>query len=152
MHHELSLQILKSVTTSLGDKLRTFSKNTCSAFVTYELQWEREACIRRTMRQATVDHPRPGNTVVTQTTAIPGSARHPTSIPTPLQHVTAPLSSHRVPAENVPECAPPGGTAGKRLKSFSLQTYKVHALGDYVATIERFGTTDSYSTSTVFDS
>jgi len=149
MHHELSLQILKIVTTSLGDKLRTFSKKTCSAFVTYELEREREARIRRTMRQTTIDHPRPGNTGVTQTIAIPGS--HPTDIPTLLQHVTTPLSSHCVPAENVPECAPPGGTTGKRLKSFSLQTYKVHALGDYVATIEQFGTTDSYSTSTVFD-
>ncbi|KAG2081012.1 uncharacterized protein F5147DRAFT_783966 [Suillus discolor] len=32
-----------------------------------------------------------------------------------------------------------------RTVSFNLQTYKFHALGDYVSCIRRFGTTDSYS-------
>ena len=36
------------------------------------------------------------------------------------------------------------------LKNFNLETYKYHLLGDYIATIRRFGTTDSYSTTTVF--
>ena len=36
------------------------------------------------------------------------------------------------------------------LKNFNLETYKYHLLGDYVATICRFGTTDSYSMTTVF--
>jgi hypothetical protein len=36
-----------------------------------------------------------------------------------------------------------------KAKSFSLHTYKNHALGDYVQTIRLFGTTDSYSTQTV---
>ena len=36
------------------------------------------------------------------------------------------------------------------LKNFNLETYKYHSLGKYVATIHRFGTTDSYSTTTVF--
>lgn len=31
----------------------------------------------------------------------------------------------------------------------NLNTYKVHALGDYVETIRRYGTTDSYSTESV---
>jgi hypothetical protein len=34
-------------------------------------------------------------------------------------------------------------------KNFNLQTYKYHSLGDYVKTIRQFGTTDSYSTTTV---
>jgi len=34
-------------------------------------------------------------------------------------------------------------------KQFNLQTYKYHSLGDYVKTIRQFGTTDSYSTTTV---
>lgn len=34
-------------------------------------------------------------------------------------------------------------------KDFNLFTYKLHALGDYVATIAWFGTTDSYSTQPV---
>ncbi|KAG1817179.1 uncharacterized protein BJ212DRAFT_1299342 [Suillus subaureus] len=34
----------------------------------------------------------------------------------------------------------------RRKKSFNLQTYKFHVLGDYVTSIHHFGTTDSYST------
>jgi hypothetical protein len=30
-------------------------------------------------------------------------------------------------------------------KMFNLQTYKVHALGDYVSSIKTYGTTDSYT-------
>lgn len=37
----------------------------------------------------------------------------------------------------------------QKLKGFNLSTYKYHALGDYVDTIRRFGTTDSYSTQPV---
>ncbi|TFY53731.1 hypothetical protein EVG20_g9986 [Dentipellis fragilis] len=40
----------------------------------------------------------------------------------------------------------PVNIGGKRAKSFNLTTYKLHSLGDYVATIRMFGTTDSYST------
>jgi hypothetical protein len=38
---------------------------------------------------------------------------------------------------------------GRRLKSFNLDTYKYHALGDYANTIRRLGTTDSFSTELV---
>ena len=34
-------------------------------------------------------------------------------------------------------------------KTFNLDTYKYYLLGDYTSTIHRFGTTDSYSTTTV---
>jgi hypothetical protein len=37
----------------------------------------------------------------------------------------------------------------KKKKAFNIQTYKCHALGDYVETIRKFGTTDSYSTEPV---
>jgi hypothetical protein len=36
----------------------------------------------------------------------------------------------------------------RQSKTLNLQTYKVHALGDYVATIMHYGTTDSYTTET----
>lgn len=39
--------------------------------------------------------------------------------------------------------------AARRPKTFNLQTYKLHALGDYSASIRNFGTTDSYSTEPV---
>jgi hypothetical protein len=38
---------------------------------------------------------------------------------------------------------------GKKKKVFNIQTYKCHALGDYVETIRKYGTTDSYSTEPV---
>jgi hypothetical protein len=37
----------------------------------------------------------------------------------------------------------------KLRKIFSMCTYKLHALGHYVAAVARFGTTDSYSTQIV---
>ena len=39
--------------------------------------------------------------------------------------------------------------SGPKQKTFSLNTYKLHALGDYSRTIRLFGTTDSYSTQIV---
>src|SRR5882762_7684550 len=47
-----------------------------------------------------------------------------------------------------PATSGPTSTAIKS-KTLNLSTYKLHALGDYVDTIRRFGTTDSYSTQTV---
>jgi hypothetical protein len=40
---------------------------------------------------------------------------------------------------------------GRLEKKFNLQTYKFHSLGDYIANIRRYGTTDSYSTERVSD-
>jgi hypothetical protein len=48
-----------------------------------------------------------------------------------------------------PEPEPEPELEGSRPKNFSLQTYKFHALGDYVETIRRYGTTDSFSTEPV---
>jgi hypothetical protein len=39
--------------------------------------------------------------------------------------------------------------ASKLQKTFNMCTYKLHALGDYVAAIARYGTTDNYSTQVV---
>jgi hypothetical protein len=41
------------------------------------------------------------------------------------------------------------GNNGRTRKIFNVETYKFHALGDYVETIRRYGTTDSYSTELV---
>jgi len=42
-----------------------------------------------------------------------------------------------------------GARKGGTKKKLNLNTYKFHSLGDYVATIRLFGTTDSYSTQLV---
>jgi len=54
-------------------------------------------------------------------------------------------------AANTPGSAP-GSTAsgtGPRTKNFNLNTYKLHALGDYPQTIRERGTTDNYTTQRV---
>lgn len=43
----------------------------------------------------------------------------------------------------------PLATSRPKQKKLNLHTYKFHALGDYVDTIQMFGTTDNYTTQTV---
>ena len=52
-------------------------------------------------------------------------------------------------AKKVSQGQPVPPPTGPIQKLFNLLTYKLHALGDYVYHIVRFGTTDSYSTQTV---
>ena len=40
-------------------------------------------------------------------------------------------------------------TPSQRKKHLNLNTYKLHAMGDYVSTIRQYGTIDSYSTQAV---
>jgi hypothetical protein len=94
MHTDHTLRLFDEVTVSIGEQFRTFTKYTCTAFETRELQ--READARRKKTEA---------------------------------HASS--------------------KATRRLKTFNLQTYKYHALGDYPAMIRRFGTCDSYSTEPV---
>jgi hypothetical protein len=42
-----------------------------------------------------------------------------------------------------------GTSSAAKEKHFNMYTPKIHALGDYVAHIYQFGTTDSYSTQSV---
>lgn len=44
---------------------------------------------------------------------------------------------------------PPNKVTGQQRKTLNLNTYKDHALGDYVETIRHYGTVDSYSTESV---
>ena len=41
------------------------------------------------------------------------------------------------------------GSGGARVKTFNLNTYKIHALGDYPQTIQERGTTDNYTSQRV---
>ncbi|KAG2045982.1 hypothetical protein BDR06DRAFT_852944, partial [Suillus hirtellus] len=41
---------------------------------------------------------------------------------------------------------PGTGSGGRKVKKFNLNTYKFHAMGDYVRLIRLFGTTDSFTT------
>lgn len=53
------------------------------------------------------------------------------------------------PSDPAPDPPATESDEGPRQKTFSLQTYKFHALGDYVDAIRRYGTTDSFSTEPV---
>ena len=41
-------------------------------------------------------------------------------------------------------------TSSRKLRKFNMETYKLHALGDYVLAIRLFGTTDNYNSQTVY--
>jgi hypothetical protein len=128
MHNDLTLDILDTVTISLGNELRNFSQKTCPAFETRELEREYSARIRREGKKSAPKR---------RTTA---SA----------SHADAPLQSDQ--ATSPPTRQQPGSkssTTGRRCKTFNLSTYKFHSYGDYVASIRKYGTTDSYSTEPV---
>lgn len=130
MHSDVTLQALRSTTKLLGNRLRHFRDHIAKAYNTFETPQEYDKRMRRKPK-TTTDLPTsppqvPGISpdVVEQSSVQSGQAT--TKNPQDIQ-----LDKQR------------------RTKAFSLQTFKVHALGDYVEAIERFGTTDSYSTQIV---
>lgn len=52
-------------------------------------------------------------------------------------------------ADNSTAASNPKKATGRQRKTLNLNTYKDHSLGDYVETIRRNGTVDSYSTESV---
>jgi hypothetical protein len=152
MHHELTLDIMGSVTVSLGDKLRAFSRNTCPAFATKELRREYNARVRRGAKRSAAQ----SNPTVTGSAPIQERAIPPRSGLTSPQSATAQSQSsiHANVAAETNQTShapanPPSGKAGRLPKTFNLNTYKLHSLGDYVNAIRKYGTTDSYSTEPV---
>lgn len=147
MHTESTLKIMENVTVSLGKKLREFTSKTCSAYNTRELQRETDARKRRQAKQGSRSQEKSQ-----------GVSQDPHPI-----HSTDPVDVPRVPVDphNAAPCdnaAPerPLGTSSqnskndtRRPKTLNLNTYKTHSLGDYVSTIRKYGTTDSYSTEPV---
>lgn len=107
MHTDHTLSLLATLTAVLGERLREFVDNTCSAFNTRELAKESAARQRRQQNKM-AKLPRPASVLASSSA---DTARKP--------------------------------------KSFNLETYKIHSLGDYVRSIIAFGTTDSYSSQSV---
>ena len=131
MHTDITLDIMDDVTADFGQKMRAFRQQTCQAFETKELPREVNARLRRQNQKIQASRNLP----------IPGPSSRPDTIPT-----GSGIGSGLQPA--VPSTV--GSKAGtRRPKSLNLNTYKHHALGDYVSTIRRYGTTDSYSTEAV---
>jgi hypothetical protein len=138
MHNDLTLGVMNALTSSLGEKLREFKDVTCAAFVTRELEREFNA---RARRGAKKDAEKQKKTL----TAKPP---HQVARGLPSNSVN---TGERDQLRGNKDTAPATrvGDKSRRLKAFNLDTYKVHSLGDYTATIEQYGTTDSYSTEPV---
>lgn len=130
MQTDPTLDIFSQTTTSLGDSVRGFEEKTCALFKTRELERERVARQRR-QNAATKSgvEPKP---------AAPGNSKQK---PEPKGKATTKSGADL-------KLAAPGNSTRKS-KLLNLKTYKYHALGDYVANIRQFGTTDSYSTQPV---
>jgi hypothetical protein len=136
LHNDLTLEVMDAETVVLGDKLRAFSQKTCPAFDTKELHREFNARIRR------------------QTSARKRSRTANAQDSTPAHNTTTTTEQRQSPRINEARHASTSTRsrqAGRRRKTFNLSTYKLHSHGDYVATIKRYGTTDSYSTEPVHD-
>lgn len=142
VHTDLTLNIMDCVTVDLGKKLRAFQKETCTAFVTRELKRERDARIRRTHKSKVNSSPGPSPESIASAPC-PSSAAGATSPPVSAGcHVDG---TH----DRTALAKPIVRDTTRRPKTFNLNTYKLHALGNYTTTIRRNGTTDSYSTEVV---
>lgn len=120
MHSEITLGIMDEVTSAVGKQFRAFKATVCSSYQTHELHQEVEARTRRVAKQATKQ-------------AVTQKAKGRARILEQQDSLESQISPNNV----------------QRIKIFNFQTYKFHTLGDYVSTIRRYGTTDSYSTEPV---
>jgi hypothetical protein len=136
MHSDFTLEILDRETTKLGEQFRQFKAKVCTAYSTHELDREVDARSRRQAKEAArrVEEHRTNGSGRGTETQTPRAGANVEGRQTTNEEQSQDASSLRQP---------------RKKKSFNFQTYKFHALGDYVAVICRFGTTDSYSTEPV---
>ena len=142
MHTDTTLDLLDSITTILGRELRQFRRTVCSAYATKDLPKEHAA------------HQRKSSEI----------KRWQQQIILPLMHmVVVPKGPDHHRCRSRHKCHNPKNLVSSyrlgrlvthnsfeaKQRMFSLWTYKLHSLGDYVRTIRALGTTDSYSTQTV---
>lgn len=167
MHNDLTLAVMEEATTSLGKKLREFSQKTCSSFATKELSREYNSRLRRegrkhdsAVRTMSSTSPSAGQAVPDSEVAI---QRLPSGAPSsqsgqicePSTHMTPVSQSHcsnEATASNAEPGLPVGVLprgAGRRNKTLNLSTFKGHSASDYVDTVRKYGTCDSYSTEPV---
>ncbi|KAG2057274.1 hypothetical protein BDR06DRAFT_980942 [Suillus hirtellus] len=118
MHSDLTLEILDQQTTDLGEKFRHFKSKVCTVYYTQELNCE--VNMRSHWQAKDVARCTESSMANEKRTGANAKGKQ--------------KEDPRLPRQP------------RRKKSLNIQTYKFHALGDYVASIHRFGTTDSYST------
>jgi len=157
LHTSSTLQKLKNTTKALGKQIRYWVKKTCSAFETRNLPKEESARHRR--RAAAVSQPNlstKGKSTASApkrgTTKRRGRGRGRPAGPLKGRSAAglskAPTSKEKKSSHALGK-GENEAPVSKLRKIFNLCTYKLHALGDYVAAIARYGTTDNYSTQVV---
>jgi hypothetical protein len=120
MHTDPTLEHLRRLTPEIGCLMRDFKNTTCAQFEMFELRQEVAARGRREIRTAKAGATADG------------------------------LASASAEGRPAPDVAPAALTqTRKKKKTLNLNTYKWHALGDYITTILLFGPTDGYSTQLV---
>jgi hypothetical protein len=146
LHTSSTLQIFKSITKVLGQQLRYWVKKTCAAFDTRELPKEASARHRRKAAAAAKSGKSGRKEVPIREKGGRGQGRGrgrgrgrgKSRTQGPFTQKTANQQAESSDAHD-----------SKTRKVFNMCTYKLHALGHYIAAIARFGTTDSYSTQVV---
>lgn len=119
--------------TYLGKQFCKFQAKVCTAYYTQELDHEVDAQSRRQAKEAAK--------WTGKDTAVEGITVQKSMAGTRAKGKGKAVWEH---SQNVPI-----PKLSRKVKLFNFHTYKFHALGDYVASILRFGTTDSYSTEPV---
>jgi len=135
---------LKETTKVLGQQLRYWVKKTCSVFDTRELPKEETARHRR--KASAVSKPKGGGSRKVQGKHIKGSkGKNKKGGPGGSKN----SAKTQTTATKKPHSKTLEQHNSKLRKFFNMCTYKLHALGHYVAAIARFGSTDGYSTQIV---
>jgi len=167
---------LTATTSALGQILRRFAKKTCSAFRTKDLPSEEAArgrrkaaaALKKSTQVAKLGETRPENAGGPSTrrgtnTDIPIRGRNigtatrgkTTGTSTKGKKAGASTRGKNTGTSTQGKKSPAQDDSAEKPKQtsqqcfFNLCTYKLHALGDYVANIWRYGTTDNYSTQSV---
>ena len=143
LHTSSTLQIFKSITKLLGQRLRYWVKKTCTAFETRELPKEANARHRRKAAAATKAGKNKEVPIRGQGGKSGGRGRGKGK-------GKAQILGHSITRTTTNQQAESSGAHNSTVrKVFNMCTYKLHALGHYISAIARFGTTDSYSTQVV---
>ena len=133
LHTTHTIMSLQSQTKELGRLLRLYANKLCPKYATKLLPGEAAAMYRR--KAASMKTRKASSTK----TKKPASAK---------TRKTASVKTKKATPTSCQPKAPPNTNIPKG-SGFNLQTYKIHALGDYVDHIERFGPTDCFSTQQV---
>ena len=148
LHMSSTFEILKNTPKALGKQMCYWVKKTCGAFKTRRLPKE-ESTRDRQKAASKQKLSAKGNstTSVSERGTTRGRGWRRGRPAGPLKGRSAAAAS-KVPKASASKDKG-GSCASSTHTLFSMCTYKLHALGDYVAAIARFGTTDNYSTQVV---